>query len=344
MTIADGMRRKLLRPWWAVPLLAAAMLSWTQPCAAEGVSVSEASWKDKAQAKRKYKLGKTAFDGGKFEDALKHFSASYDVVASPNSHLMVARAMIKLGRKLEGYRELDAVILEAEAARKINAKYGKTAEAARAEKTELEKSLAFLTIDMSASATVAGKDVATAQWGQPIPLLPGDYDVVLRTKAGGETSKKLTLKPGEKVTVSPDPPKAVAPVQMTRTEDGKVVAIAPPEPGVRYGTLAWISGGVGVAGLAAFTVFGLVNNAKYDDIKSECTGNRCPERMADNAETGRTYQTLANVGLGVGIVGIGTAAVLWLTAPASPRTESEVATSQPRVVVGPRFVSVSGEF
>ena len=339
------MRWKLLRPWAVLPLLAATTLSWTQPCHAEGAAVNEASWQQKAEAKRKYQLGKTAFDGGKFENALKHFTASYDTVASPNSHLMVARAMIKLDRKLEAYRDLDAVIVEAEAARTIDAKYGKTADAARAEKVELEKSLAFLTIDMSSSATLAGKDVPAEQWGKPIPLLPGEFEVVLRTKAGGETQKKLTLKPGDKVSVSPDPPKAAAPVQMTKTEDGKVVAIVPPEPGVRYETLAWISGGVGLAGLAAFTVFGLVNNAKYDDIQAECRDNQCPERMADSAETGRTYQTLANVGLGVGIVGIGTAAVLWLAAPSpAPPTEAVAATSQPRVVVGPRFVSVSGEF
>ncbi len=339
-----GMRWKLLRPWGALSLLAAATLSWTQPCGAEGAAVNEASWQEKAEAKRKYQAGKTAFDDGKFEDALKRFSESYDAVASPNSHLMVARAMIKLGRKLEGYRELDAVILEAEAARAVDAKYGKTAEAARAEKTELEKSLAFLTIDMSSSATIAGKDVPADQWGKPIPLLPGNFEVVLQTKAGGETRRQLTLKPGEKVTVTPEPPKAVAPVQMTTTEDGKVVAIAPPEPGVRYETLAWISGGVGLAGLAAFTVFGLANNAKYDDITAECRGSQCPDRMADSAETGRTYQTLANVGLGVGIVGIGTAAVLWLAAPSSAPAEAEVASSRPRVVVGPRFVSVSGDF
>ena len=344
MRIEAGKRWMVPRQWWAAPLLAAAMLSWAHWADAEGVAVNDANWQQKAEAKKKYQAGKSAFDGGQFEDALKDFTASYDVVASPNSHLMVARSMIKLDRKLDGYHELEAVIVEAEEARKLDAKYGKAADAARAEQAELEKSIAFLTIDMSSSATLAGKDVPPDQWGKPIPLLPGQFEVVLRTKAGGETRKQLTLHPGEKVTVAPEPPKAVAPVQMTTTEDGKVVAVAPPEPGVRYDTLAWISGGVGVAGLATFTVFGLANNAKYDDIETQCVGNQCPERVADAAETGRTYQTLANVGLGVGIVGIGTAVVLWLAAPSSPPSEAVVATGGPQVTVGPRFVSVSGEF
>ena len=101
---------------------------------------------------------------------------------------------------------------------------------------------------------------------------------------------------------------------------------------------------MGLAGLAAFTIFGLVNNSKFSDLESECPNDRCPERLADGAEAGRTYQTLANVGLGVGLVGLGTAAVLLLTDSSPAETEAVVTAAAPRLLIGPSYVGVRGGF
>jgi len=233
-------------------------------------------------------------------------------------------------------------VIEEALAAKDQEKYGKTAEAARAVQEQLKKELVFITIDLGASATINGQDVQS--WGEPIPMEPGKFDVVLKSEVGGEETKKLTLKGGETATISPTPPKPKTIVQTRYAEDGTPILPEPAEPGVTYPTLTYVAAGVGLAGMATFTVFGLTNNSQYSDLESSCPDNRCPESLADSAETGRTYQHLANVGLGVGIVGLGTAAALLLFSPSPPSPETPAPAAAARVVIGPRFVSVTGGF
>jgi hypothetical protein len=245
---------------------------------------------------------------------------------------------------VDAYHELDLVRAEAEAA-KEKGKYQETADAARAEQDQLATQLAFVIFDPGASATIGGRAITPDQWGKPVPVEPGSVEVVLSSAAGGEKKSQVLLKPGEKTTLVPPGPAAVA---------GPAPAAPPPpppapaDPGastVRQSTLGWVAGGVGLAGMATFAIFGLVNNSTFSDLESDCDGNRCPEHLIDTAESGRSYQTLANVGLGVGIVGLGTAVVLLLTAK-SPGASAGVdaASTSPQVVVGPRSVSVAGAF
>jgi hypothetical protein len=105
--------------------------------------------------------------------------------------------------------------------------------------------------------------------------------------------------------------------------------------------------GVGVVGLGAFTVFGLMNNSKFDDIEKQCAGgSRCPDSLGSDAETGRSYQTFANVGLGVGVVGVATAVVLLISERGSATSEvsAETKTSSMELNLGIGSASVRGQF
>jgi hypothetical protein len=325
--------------------LVACVQTWTAPAAA-GATVDNASFKEKSDATQKYKKGKEAFDAGRFQEALDRFRESYAIVASPNSHLMVARALIKLGRRVDAYHELDLVIAEAEGT-KEKGKYKDTANAARSEQQQLGSQLAFVTFDPGVSATLAGQDIPAEKWGKPIPMEPGSVEVVVRSKTGGEQKQQLVLQPGATTSVAPPAPKAAEGPAQTTAQTGPK-----PEPGVdgeatiRQSTLGWVAGGVGLAGMATFAIFGLVDNSTFGDLESECPNHKdCPGRLADTAESGRTYQTVANVGLGVGVVGIGTAVVLLLTSGSSSATAKVTASARsPRLVVGPSSVSVVGGF
>jgi hypothetical protein len=338
--------------WWMPALLTAALFAAPATCSetsfAEGASVDKANWKQKAQAKKRYQQGMQAFEAGKYEDALKRFRQSYDVVASPNSHLMIARTLIRLKKRVDAYQMLDLVALEAEAA-KDKDKYRKTAQAARAEQAQLSQQLAFVTVETE-GVSLNGTPVPPEQLRKPIAMEPGPLQIVIQSESAGEQQQQVTLKAGETHTVTPPATDAPAPpapaAQPPQPEpEAAPVSAEPAEPGVSYHTLGYISGGVGLAGMAAFTIFGLVNNSTYSDLEAECPDRNCPERLADTAESGRTYQTLANVGLGVGIVGVGTAVVLLLSGgSAEANTETVTSARVPQVVVGPRFVSVAGGF
>src|SRR4051812_48863807 len=69
----------------------------------------------KAGAQKTFDAGSRLYDAHRYDEALTAFRASYQILASPNSHLMVARALRDLGRNVEAYAEYDSVAREAAA-------------------------------------------------------------------------------------------------------------------------------------------------------------------------------------------------------------------------------------
>lgn len=304
---------------------------------AAGKSVENATSEELKVAKEKYQAGTSAFESGNFETALALFRDSYETVASPNSHLMVARSLNRLNRTVEAYREYDIVVSEAEEAARSNKKYGPTAQTARNERSETEQKLAFVIPRYDGTVTVAGKP---ASMGEAVPVDPGKVEVVLESANAPAEKKEVELAAGQRTEVRVSPPEA-APAPAPQCPEQP--APSPPQrAGIDQATLGWVFGGVGAAGLATFGIFGLLNDSKYDDLQSSCTNGACSSGLRDDAETGRQYQTIANVGLGVGVIGLGTAAVLLLTAPTS--TKERVADTATRVSVGRHQVNVSGTF
>jgi len=112
--------------------------------------------------------------------------------------------------------------------------------------------------------------------------------------------------------------------------------------------------GIGVLGMGTFAVSGILANERFSDIEEECSGNRCPdESYNDSIQAGRTMDTVANVGLAVGLLGLVTGGVLIAIDLAT--AEPEVAPSAPapkhafwieggpgRSSVGYRLVFLSG--
>lgn len=98
--------------------------------------------------------------------------------------------------------------------------------------------------------------------------------------------------------------------------------------------LAYVLGGVGVAAIGNFAVFGLLSNSEFSDRQKDCMPN-CTE---DQVSSIRTKQIIADVSLGVGIVSLGVAAYLYLNPPSSTTataTASEDEQAKIRFDVGP---------
>jgi hypothetical protein len=107
-------------------------------------------------------------------------------------------------------------------------------------------------------------------------------------------------------------------------------------------TLAFVAGGVGVAGLATFGIFGLMNNSKFGELEDSCGPNKvCSGDLKDTADTGKTYQTIANIGLVVGVVGIAGGVTLFVLS--GKKTEA-VPAEEAQLRVGPGNVSLQGRF
>lgn len=316
----------------AAGLLSLATQVIAAPAVAQGTNVELATAAEKQSATADYRAGMKALEEKKPDAALELFRKSYATVASPNSGLMIARTLVELGRLSEAYQELEQVTALANALARGNPKYKTTADAAEKELQELRPKLALVTVSVPVSVAVNDVTLPAEQWGKPIALAPGA--TTIRLRAGDQTSEqRVTLSPGgeQSMALSLPQPQAAAPV----------AAAPPPEATNTTGrTLGYVALGVGAVGLGTSTVFLVLNQGKLDDIKGNCRGTECAG-IADDVDASRSGETLALVGLGVGLVGVGVGAYLILS---SSGGESKQAAAKTTLQVGLDTVRLAAEF
>lgn len=332
-------------------LVALCLVAAAPAASAAGASLQSATPAQKKTAGERFGAGMQAFDANKYEEALKAFQDSYDSVASPNSHLMVARTLVKLGRLDEAYEEYEKTQREAAEDAKLDKKYEKAGKSATDEQDALRSKIALLSVQVNGAGagdklTVGGRDIDQADWSRPVPVKPGNVDVVLQSASGKTTRKQVTAAAGGSPTVQIA---ATTATPATTTPPGTHAEAS--TSGINKRTLAYVAGGVGAAGLITFGVFGILNNSKYSSLKDACPNNSCPPGQKSDADAGRTYQTVANVGLVVGIVGLAGGATLYFLSTRDEKKDSQADTagrrdSTPGVDVGLGFgsVNVRGSF
>jgi hypothetical protein len=334
--------RRLLSVVTFVALSSAAAPSF----AAGGVSPAAATPVQREQAQRLFLRGKELFGQRKFEPALAEFNASLDVVTSPNTRLYVGRCLRELNRIVPAYVDFERTEVEA----REDPRYAKTAEAAHDERTALEPKLGFLQIDVehAAPATtlkVAGDEVPRGGWNEAVPVLPGSADVVVETPGHAPVTRTMTLSAGEKKQLTLDASADTPAVPVVDASQPARAAEPPSSNGPSKQTLrtaAYIAGGVGVLGLLTFAYFGLQANATYSDLQKACPNGPCPPGHENQIDSGKRQQTVANVGLVVGVLGAGAGVTLFVLSrdkaqPAPGGTSAGVA-------VGPSWIGVKGAF
>lgn len=89
---------------------------------------------------------------------------------------------------------------------------------------------------------------------------------------------------------------------------------APAQPtGHSLTVLGYVAGGLGLVGWATYAVAGPKARSDYNQLQADCP-TRCSDAAHRNqANEGKTFQTVANVGLGVGLAGTlaGSALLYW---------------------------------
>jgi hypothetical protein len=321
----------------------------------------------KEVAQKVYVQGVDHYKAGRLLEALAAFRASYDMVPSPNSHLMIARSLREHGELVEAYSELGKVVLEADAAAASDAKYQSAAQASRSERAKLRARLTLVTIFVKEPpedlrVTVGDRAIDKASWGRPVPVLPGA--LVARATASGrpEQRQDVAAVPGGDVVVTFDftaRPEPIVARGIAQSVDsgpfppGNGIPDIPrqpsrPPPPPRDRTWAYVSFGVGAAGLATFIVAGAINQSTFNSLHDQCPGGRCAPSLASDVEKGRRAQTIANVGFGVAVVGATVGTILWVTGASDAKPE-EVARRPGKLVVtdlslGPHALEVGGVF
>jgi hypothetical protein len=311
---------------------------------ASGVAPGDASAVQKKEAMEHFSAGKQAIEAKNWERAVLELRSSLDIIDSPNARLELARALRDSGSLGEAWAEYTVTIDGATRLAATEERYTKTADAAKSEQAEIEPKLAFVTVSVlhapaDAVLKVGGRVIPSAQWTAPAVVPPGAVDVVLSDASGKEIARQTVNAPGGQKTAATldaqPPPPPVEPKPEPTPEPPPVVT---PSPRSSLRTYSYVAGGVGAAGLVMFTIFGVMDNSTYSDLQSACSHNVCPPGKQGEIDSGRTQQTLANVGLVIGGVGLAAGATLFvLSLSSKPAAEGTAA-----LVAGPGYFGVRG--
>lgn len=288
-------------------------------------------------ARQRYQRGLTLYDQQQFEEALAEFQASTALYASPNSHLFAARCLRALGRVAEAVVQYERSIGLAQDRASTDPRYQATRDAAREELRVLEPQVGRLALNARglparARVLVGEREIPPGALGLSVPVNPGQVRVVVLVPGEPAFSRTLSVASGELVTVSlpswtptpatapPPPPSAVSP------------APSPLRP------WAWISLGVGAAGLSSFGAFYILADREYRALDDRCRPS-CPTPPTDAVARGRLYQRLTNVSLAVGAAGLVAGVALW-SVSLPPAAESMALV----VSAAPSGIAIGGAF
>jgi hypothetical protein len=311
--------------------------------AAAGVSVLDANRNELNDAKVPYLDGVKYMNSKHYKEAVDKFRESYNIVASPNSRLMLGRALVKVNKPLEAYREFEETVAQATELAAKQAKYQKTADAARKELDDVKVELAFITVIPGTEVSIGGRKLSDADWGKPLAVMPGKVMVEITATDGRIRKKRLRLEPGITRVLTADLTAASNYSQAEakddsdkeekeqKSEESSSSSSSSSSGGLNRRTAAYVSGGIGIAGLAGGIGMLIAANSIYGDTKAKCNkggANYCSRVAVDNAESKGQYEGFGYAALGVGIVGLAAGAYLYFTDSSS--SESAAAPSKPK--------------
>jgi hypothetical protein len=322
---------------------------------------------EQAAAESLFQDARRLMQDGKFAEACPKLVDSNKLDPAVGTLLYLGECYEKNGQTASAWATFQAA---AEAAFKVN--QPERARVANDRASALWGKLSKIAITVTAAARAPGLEVkrdgvevGQATWGVGVPVDPGEHSIVAKAPGKKDWSQIVRVEPDGKVAAVEIPAiedlSAPQPVVAAPTDVAQpVVTNTQMDQGTytRRGNtqriLAYVAGGVGVAGLVAGTVFGLEAKSKQNQSQSDhdCLSSdstKCNQQGVDLLHTGHTYATVANVGFTIGVVGLLGSAVLYFTAPASspPSTAStEVRHLTVTPVIGAQSSSllVSGTF
>lgn len=314
----------------ALCMLAAwALLTWSTAALAESERADTAATAEPDAgrldlARSVAVTGREAFQAGDHETALALFRRAYGLFPAPTLLLYEARSLEKLGEYLEATR-----VYAKAASEKVGAgsppQFALAVERARQRGHDLERRIPTLTVqlagvsrnDPNLEVSINGRAIGAAQLGAAQRLNPGRYRV--RAVLRGEVTKEseTTLEEGRNVILTFSlGTRSLAP-PMPQTELARPQQVSSPLPSK---TLAYVAGGIGVAGIGSGVVTGLLSAARHAEARRLCPQGQCtPDgNGAEAADTFRSLRTLSTVSYAVGAAGIAGGVLLLLSGSSGP--------------------------
>jgi hypothetical protein len=183
---------------------------------------------------------------------------------------------------------------------------------------------------------IDGTRRAESLTGMSLPLDPGEHDVEIRS-AGGIPEKRRVL-----VNVGAKGQRVAFSLAASAGEKGRVAPrVRKNEPAPDTGsppTAAYVLGGIGLVALGVGGYFGYTAKTRADELE-DCR----PTCSRDDADSMRQKALVADVSLGVGVVALGIATVLWVTSGRKESASTQRLRGRARPNSSMRWMSVRRE-
>jgi len=158
---------------------------------------------------------------------------------------------------------------------------------------------------------IDGTAVAESIEARALPLDPGEHKVRFERSDGKSVEDKVVVRPAEKnklIEMSFGPATPATTTTPANNQPGTPTTQTPPaEPskGFQIPVLGWVGAGVAVVGVGMMAFFAISANGDEKDLRSSCAPN-CTQDDKDSLDKKVVF---ANVGMAIGIVGLGVAIV-----------------------------------
>jgi hypothetical protein len=289
----------------------------------------------KKEAGERFKRGVKLQEEGNPEAAIIEFERAYQL--APNYRVLYNIGVIyrDRGDKANALRTFEKYL--ADGGSEIDAKRRKEVEADVVRLRDVVAQVTLKVTPPGVEVTIDDNPVLPGQINQPILVNVGRRRFEATKEGYTSQSKFLTLAGGDKVVVeltlkeikaqpattvilssAPPPPTAPPPPRSSAPP------AAPTNDGSGQRTAGYIIGGVGLAGLAAGSIFGLVARSKWSSVDGKCvkpaggTVRICPD--SDSQDTAKSAQSMAafsTFGFALGGVAVVVGASLLLSAPSA---------------------------
>jgi hypothetical protein len=274
-------------------------------------------------------------DDGDCAGAIEKLQRAEDLYHAPTILGRLGECQVNIGKIVLGTENLNKVAREElgpkapEAFKAAQVRAKGVLDAALPRIAKLTVTVAGAAADVKVTVKIDGVEISAAMLGVARPTDPGTRKVeasapgyltstdtaTLPEGGAGTVALKLVVDPNAKTaeTTPKDKPTVEAPK-----------AIAPSGSG-SSNTGGWVVVGIGAAGIAVGSVFGVMALGKKSTLDTHCVSKLCPASSSSDIDSLKSTATISTIGFAVGILGVGIGAAMLLSsgsAEASPPPKS----------------------
>jgi hypothetical protein len=257
--------------------------------------------RDPAAAEALFLQGRTALEAGNFEVACVKFAESQRLDPGAGTLMNLATCEEQVGRLASAWQRWQEALT-------YLPKGDERIAFVKSRLEVVEPAVPWLTITVTSApdSTIVLRDgvqLGPGSFGEALPVDPGDHVILVQAEGHAERRYQVTLDKAERKQIEVKPGRLLPKPLPADTGD-----TAPSAP-----TLGYVLGGIGIAGVAAGIVTGLMISDRQQVVDANCNGALCTQAGLDAASEGRTL-LIANAAAWVaGVVGLGAGGYLVLS-------------------------------